>query len=344
MITRFLSKEFLSWIVLLVSILLLSVSMTFAQGASSNNGKVTVKIVKEIDGKTERLDTTFDFIDEASIREILKKIDPESEVNVNLDMKNGKSGRIIIRSESKQEDEDIREELEKDIDRSFDEGNMNIEEAIAKIKDINIKFSDEDGESFSFEFEMPSSDEHGMKIFKDCKKDLKITCDSISKAENLEKRIEKHIILNDGSGDEEHIMLHGDKNESAPVFEKEIVNSDGSKTFVYKRQQAENDEAEVKSEQSGGDTEKEILPGVEEFSLYPNPGPGILNVSFVSSSKADTEIRIMDSNGKVVIEEIEKNQIGSFQRKFNLNKAGKGTYYLQFSHNGRIISRKIIIK
>lgn len=84
-------QEFFAWVMLFLAIILLSVSVSFAQTRNVNvvneNGKVHIKIESTDNGKTTLVDTTFSLSENADIEKIINQLGGGSDSNLTVDKK-----------------------------------------------------------------------------------------------------------------------------------------------------------------------------------------------------------------------------------------------------------------
>jgi len=81
---------------------------------------------------------------------------------------------------------------------------------------------------------------------------------------------------------------------------------------------------------------------VEEWRMFPNPTVGILNVNFRAPAKPTT-IRITDTAGKTIYNEVLNQFDGFYNNQLNLTGATPGTYILTVQQEGRMITKKIVL-
>lgn len=81
---------------------------------------------------------------------------------------------------------------------------------------------------------------------------------------------------------------------------------------------------------------------VEAWRMYPNPTVGILNVQFQAEAKPTT-LRITDTAGKVIYNEVINQFNGEYNNRLNLGSAAPGTYILTVQQEGKVLSKKIVL-
>src|SRR5262245_29367393 len=68
-------REALAWLVLTVAVVLFATAFAFAQDSKKSSGKIHIRMEKEENGKTTRIDTTFDAADMEQAREFMEQLD-----------------------------------------------------------------------------------------------------------------------------------------------------------------------------------------------------------------------------------------------------------------------------
>ena len=90
-------------------------------------------------------------------------------------------------------------------------------------------------------------------------------------------------------------------------------------------------------------TSTSSLPDDTELSLYPNPTKGSLYLKPGIEIDSQSEIRIMDSTGRLVYEQKFSSLIIDDILKIDLSDYQSGLYLLQFNHSGVSRTQKIIL-
>jgi len=81
-----------------------------------------------------------------------------------------------------------------------------------------------------------------------------------------------------------------------------------------------------------------------EFSVYPNPSNGLININFNSISSESINIRITDVSGKVVYSEKDVLVNSKLKKQINLRNSAKGVYSIFVEGEGYVLDKKVIIK
>jgi hypothetical protein len=80
-----------------------------------------------------------------------------------------------------------------------------------------------------------------------------------------------------------------------------------------------------------------------EFKIYPNPSQGKINVSFKINQPGVINLRILDSYGRVVIEDEITPTEGYFQKEYTIEGKARATYLLQLKQGDKWRHEKIIV-
>ena len=76
----------------------------------------------------------------------------------------------------------------------------------------------------------------------------------------------------------------------------------------------------------------------EDFKIYPNPNNGSFEIQ-MTNLYAETEIEILDLNGKVIY----KNTCYNKNQNINIENISRGIYIVKATQNGNIITKKLMI-
>jgi hypothetical protein len=79
---------------------------------------------------------------------------------------------------------------------------------------------------------------------------------------------------------------------------------------------------------------------IEDLTLFPNFSTGKMTLSFNIAAKGTTEIKVLDSDKKVVFTDKPSNFSGNYIRQINLPK--NGVYYISVAQNGKWFVRKVV--
>jgi hypothetical protein len=83
---------------------------------------------------------------------------------------------------------------------------------------------------------------------------------------------------------------------------------------------------------------------ISEFSVYPNPTSGYLNIEFTSTKLADYAVKVISYNGaQVYIDDLRRFN-GDYKNTIDLSSFAKGTYLVEIGYEGHVIYRKIVLQ
>ncbi len=83
---------------------------------------------------------------------------------------------------------------------------------------------------------------------------------------------------------------------------------------------------------------------IQEIDLYPNPTDGTIRLKFRSDKSDSAQIKVIDPNGRVVYENVQKGFSGSFDEELDFSGAPSGNLILVIEQGGKIFTEKIILK
>ena len=83
---------------------------------------------------------------------------------------------------------------------------------------------------------------------------------------------------------------------------------------------------------------------INNLEIYPNPSRDVFNVSFISDTKQDLTIRILNIIGEELINENLEQFIGEYTKQINLSDNAKGIYFLEIETNDGVINKKFILQ
>ncbi|MFM9986153.1 MAG: PDZ domain-containing protein [Flavobacteriales bacterium] len=81
---------------------------------------------------------------------------------------------------------------------------------------------------------------------------------------------------------------------------------------------------------------------IDEISFFPNPGNGLINLSFTTQDRSDVKIIVFDSKGNTVYTEDRKEFDGNYKNTIDISTQPNGTYYLQIIQGEKSYSKKIV--
>lgn len=82
----------------------------------------------------------------------------------------------------------------------------------------------------------------------------------------------------------------------------------------------------------------------EDLSIYPNPTTGMLNVNFYAEKQGEIEVKLVNINGQVILNEVVTSSNGQYNSSFDISNNAKGVYLLSIISETEKIDRKIVLK
>ena len=83
---------------------------------------------------------------------------------------------------------------------------------------------------------------------------------------------------------------------------------------------------------------------VEKMNFFPNPSNGKFNLSFDLPEKGDTEIMIMNMEGKSVYSEKLAGFTGNYNKEIDISKNAKGVYFVRVEQGKHAQVKKIVLE
>lgn len=127
-------------------------------------------------------------------------------------------------------------------------------------------------------------------------------------------------------------------------IERELERMDRNReSMVIKIQISEISDEDVRKLNDNGATIKStntLIP--DQISFFPNPGDGMLNLTFTLPSKLPVKIILNNSNGEMVYLEERAMFDGQYRNTIDISEEPNGTYFLQILQEGKSYSKKII--
>lgn len=87
-------------------------------------------------------------------------------------------------------------------------------------------------------------------------------------------------------------------------------------------------------------SDKPAVLEVKDLMLFPNFSAGKMTLSFIIASKATTQVRVLDSDKKVVFSDNAGNFSGNYVKQLSLPK--NGIYYVAVSQNGEWFVKRVV--
>ena len=83
---------------------------------------------------------------------------------------------------------------------------------------------------------------------------------------------------------------------------------------------------------------------ISNLDVYPNPSKDIFNISFNSDIIQDLNIRILNSLGQEIFDDLKNQYVGEYVKQLNLENYSRGVYFLEIQTGNEIINKKIVLR
>lgn len=83
---------------------------------------------------------------------------------------------------------------------------------------------------------------------------------------------------------------------------------------------------------------------IEKMNFYPNPNSGKFNLTFTLPEKGNTEITILNTDGKAVYKESLPAFSGVYDKEIDISKNAKGVYFVKVEQGKHAQVKKIILE
>ena len=77
--------------------------------------------------------------------------------------------------------------------------------------------------------------------------------------------------------------------------------------------------------------------------IYPNPTTGIISLEYHSNESKTLQVKLMNTEGRVIFTEITDKFKGTYSTKIDLSTFSKGIYFVQFVSDDKVVTKKIIL-
>ena len=343
-------------IILIIALSVFSLG-TFAQSKTevktqvkveNNDGKIHLKIEKEVDGKTTTIDKTYNNIEEM-------KNDPELEgINLHLfDAENNKE-LTFLNEDGEERDHDVNVivEMKGDVEGDFakessnsfvfkSDGDEDVELPSIKVwvDEDGVKHITKNGEEIEVGEANSWTDKDG-KTYEIKKSDGNIMImsgDELTEFKSSDGNSFKYKFSTDDDaegGEHKMIMIHSadgedSKHESITIKVVEHIK-------IHLKEVEENEFTSI-----DGIDAKSLK--MDELNYYPNPNEGKFTLQF-KADKRPTEIKITSLQGKEIYAETLNSFEGTYQNEIDLSSEKRGIYLLQIIQGNKATNKKIVIE
>lgn len=300
-----------------------------AQNSSKGDGKIYIKILKEIDGKQILIDTVFEENDKAAADAFMKQhgVGAPDRANKNIDISANDKGveeALQLMEESLHESGRAIEKMSRELAKELERIHINVE-------------TDDDAYSYQFNFndlDMEQLQDELNKSF-----DIKIdtTGQNFSMSfdfKGIDAQTQQEIENNMRRAKEELKQAMENMNDKK-VNIKIKIDADKDKIKNEKR-------IEIKKGKPAKD--KANNSAIQKLKIFPNPNKGNFDVTFNTSVVDDLNIQLTDAGGKTISSENTAQFTGKYERSFNLKNRGKGVYFLKIVFGKDTIIEKIVVE
>jgi hypothetical protein len=323
------AREWLAWLALTLSLVLFAATVSLAQQPAPEraSGTVHLKLEKEEDGKTTRIDTTFDLQDMDHLHDMLRSFDSSLDPDEGMNFPDGGRMEKMFRLHHPELSPEDREKFDAEMgqlrERMKDLRKEMRELRIELLADSGLEaptrgdfhWRSDDGASFA---------DPGTGALRKHRQCIRINTDSLDGGTGsiiLESPDgEQHVIRLDENGDEEKIIIIRKSHDGGK--------ESGSAAPAARQPSAAN---------------AAKLP-VRAMKVFPNPGDGRLTVSFRLEREGETTVDVTDAAGTSVYREKLSHFSGIYEKQLDLSGKAKGTYYLTVTQDGRSATRKFVIE
>nr|MBK9652622.1 T9SS type A sorting domain-containing protein [Bacteroidota bacterium] len=300
-----------------------------AQNTSKGDGKIYVKILKEIDGKQILIDTVFEENDKAAADEFMKQHGvgaPDrrnSNVDINIDGKEMEDAlRLMEESlhESGRAIEKMSEELAKELERIH----------------IDVE-TDDDAYSYQFNF----NDLNMEQLQDELNKSFDIKIDTAGKDFSMSFNFK-------GIDAQTQQEIENSMRKAKEELKQAMENMNDKKVNIKIKIDADKDkiknEKRIEIKKGKPTTDKANYSAILKLKIFPNPNKGNFDITFSTSMVDDLNIQLTDAAGKTISSENTSQFTGKYERSFNLKNRGKGVYFLKIVFGKETINEKIIVE
>lgn len=303
------------------------VQIANAQTNTQRDGKIYVKILKNIDGKETIIDTVFEAGEDRAAEEFMKQHGV------------GNSERMC-RPNVKSDDDGSLENLrllEESLNESKEALGKVTEDVARELERIHIELENDDN-SYTYQFDFDNLELDNLRDELD--KTFRIETDTVGGGvrmtldfKGIDAQTQAEIERNMELAKEELERAASEmKNKNLNIrikIDDKPINKDSEKTVV------------IKGKKHKGVADKSTR--INNLKVFPNPSKGNFQLSFSSKSKGDLKVEISDASGKVISTESITDFTGKYERSYNFKSRGKGTYVIMISLAGESYTEKVIV-
>jgi uncharacterized protein YqgV (UPF0045/DUF77 family) len=308
-----------------------------AQNTSKGDGKIYIKILKDIDGKQILIDTVFEENDKAAADEFMRKhgVGAPSGNNSNLDINidgNEMDDALRLMEESLHESGRAIEKMSEHLAKELERIHIEVE-------------TDENAHTYQFNF----NDLDIEQLQDDLNKSFDIKIDTVGKDfsmsfnfKGIDAQTQQEIENNMRKAKEELKQAMENMNDKK-VNIKIKIDADRDKNKTYEKGRDShvpgNDQQKAKPSKDQANNS-----AIQKLKIFPNPNKGNFDITFNTSFVDDLNIQLTDAGGKIISSENTSQFTGKYERSFNIKNRGKGVYFLKVVFGKETINEKIIVE
>jgi hypothetical protein len=132
----------------------------------------------------------------------------------------------------------------------------------------------------------------------------------------------------------------GSKNDVQIII---LRDSTGMETHQCTRTVIINGPMNTPSTPANPSTEKKMQES-KDVTIYPNPSNGHITLNIDMPGKDETNIRVIDMNGKTVYTESLGETEGKVSKEIDLSKNGKGIYNVEVRKGGNVVIERVVVQ
>jgi hypothetical protein len=83
---------------------------------------------------------------------------------------------------------------------------------------------------------------------------------------------------------------------------------------------------------------------ISNLDVYPNPSKDIFNISFNSDRLQNLNIRVINILGNIIFNEERESFIGEYIKQIDLDRYGKGMYFLEIETDDGVVNKKLMLQ
>ena len=348
------------------NLLVIAFLMLFSFGLSAQDEvkkeKLSIKIVKEEDGKREVIEKAFDSKEE--MKAWLKE-NGHHAGEMAEDHHKFKAYRFHFDDEEGEKKKGTKQEIEIIINEELNEGNLREKLKACEGNEFFFKheFSEDkirEMKEHAEEVRIEMKETHLNEVMERVEVELEVLRESLDALdeETMSKTLDAvRKALEDIKMEAPHIR--GNKSE-AFRFHHKMLNNDCDKVLFMDGEEGNrffskvvvikchanleelDEDDKVILDKSGIEVSSKELE-LQDLSIYPNPNDGNFNLKFELPRKGKTSVRVINNKGEIVLERNLGKAEGVNEESIELSDQPAGIYYLQILQDKSAITKKVVV-